>query len=65
MTAAAFPGEVRDAAAAHALGPDYVRAVGKVGVSHVRNELAADQVPRESEFDLFGGPPGPVGGAQE
>jgi ring-1,2-phenylacetyl-CoA epoxidase subunit PaaA len=32
--------EVADAAAAHALGPEYVRAVGKVVASHVRNELA-------------------------
>jgi ring-1,2-phenylacetyl-CoA epoxidase subunit PaaA len=32
--------EVRDAAAAHALGPEYVAAVGKVIASHVRNELA-------------------------
>ncbi|MFN2607598.1 MAG: Phenylacetic acid catabolic protein [Acidimicrobiales bacterium] len=34
------PMEVADAAAAHAVGPDYVRAVGKVITSHVRNELA-------------------------
>ena len=33
-------GEVPDAAAAHALGPEYVSAVGKVVASHVRNELA-------------------------
>lgn len=33
-------GEVRDAAAAQALGPEYVAAVGKVVASHVRNELA-------------------------
>ena len=36
----AFAGEVADAAAAHALGPAYVTAVGKVISSHVRNELA-------------------------
>lgn len=35
-----FSGEVADAAAAHGLGDDYVRAVGKVIASHVRNELA-------------------------
>ena len=40
MTAAAFIGEVADAAAARALGPEYVTAVGKVVTSHVRNELA-------------------------
>ena len=32
--------EVRDAAAARDLGPEYVAAVGKVVTSHVRNELA-------------------------
>ncbi len=35
-----FAGEVIDAAAAHAVGPEYVMAVGKVVNSHVRNELA-------------------------
>src|SRR5205085_7886836 len=35
-----FAGDVADAAAAHDLGDDYVRAVGKVIQSHVRNELA-------------------------
>jgi ring-1,2-phenylacetyl-CoA epoxidase subunit PaaA len=35
-----FTEEVADAAAAHAVGPDYVTAVGKVVGSHVRNELA-------------------------
>ncbi len=35
-----FTGEVADAAAAHAVGDDYVTAVGKVVRSHVRNELA-------------------------
>ncbi len=40
MTAAPFAGEVADAAAAHAVGPEYVAAVGKVVASHVRNELA-------------------------
>jgi ring-1,2-phenylacetyl-CoA epoxidase subunit PaaA len=33
-------GDVHDAAAAQALGPEYVSAVGKVVTSHVRNELA-------------------------
>lgn len=32
--------DVADAAAAHGVGPEYVRAVGKVIASHVRNELA-------------------------
>ena len=35
-----FTGEVADAAAAHALAPEYVTVVGKVISSHVRNELA-------------------------
>ncbi|HEV3498522.1 MAG TPA: Phenylacetic acid catabolic protein [Actinomycetes bacterium] len=35
-----FAEEVTDAGAAHAVGPDYVTAVGKVVSSHVRNELA-------------------------
>jgi ring-1,2-phenylacetyl-CoA epoxidase subunit PaaA len=35
-----FTHQVADAAAAHAVGPDYVTAVGKVVSSHVRNELA-------------------------
>ncbi|HWH34719.1 MAG TPA: Phenylacetic acid catabolic protein [Acidimicrobiales bacterium] len=35
-----FDGEVADATAARALGPEYVAAVGKVIASHVRNELA-------------------------
>jgi ring-1,2-phenylacetyl-CoA epoxidase subunit PaaA len=39
-----FTEEVADAAAAHALGPDYVAAVGKVVASHVRNELAGASV---------------------
>ncbi len=56
MTAAAFPGEVRDAAAAHALGPDYVRAVGKVVVSHVRNELAGAAAFDEPAIALAPGP---------
>ena len=33
----AFAGEVPDAAAAHALGAEYVSVVGKVVASHVRN----------------------------
>jgi len=37
---APFADEVTDPAAAHAVGPDYVVAVGKVIASHVRNELA-------------------------
>lgn len=40
VTEPGFSGEVQDAAEAHAVGPDYVRAVGKVVLSHVRNELA-------------------------
>ncbi len=36
----AFTEDVADAAAAHAVGPEYVAAVGKVVGSHVRNELA-------------------------
>ncbi|MDP8975334.1 MAG: phenylacetate-CoA oxygenase subunit PaaI [Actinomycetota bacterium] len=35
-----FTGEVANASEAHALGAEYVRAVGKVISSHVRNELA-------------------------
>lgn len=41
---ASFTGEVADAAAAHAMGPEYVTAVGKVVTSHVRNELAGATV---------------------
>ena len=35
-----FTEEVADPAAAHAVGEEYVTAVGKVVRSHVRNELA-------------------------
>ena len=56
MTAAAFAGEVPDAAAAHALGADYVRAVGKVVVSHVRNELAGAAAFDEPAIALAPGP---------
>jgi len=41
---APFAEEVPDAAAALALGPEYVAAVGKVIASHVRNELAGASV---------------------
>ncbi|HEV2759497.1 MAG TPA: hypothetical protein VGV86_08030, partial [Acidimicrobiales bacterium] len=34
-------------------------------LSGLGNRLAAHLVPLESEFDLFGGPPVPVGGAPE
>jgi ring-1,2-phenylacetyl-CoA epoxidase subunit PaaA len=40
----AFSGEVVDAAAAHALGADYVAVLGKVINSHVRNELTGASV---------------------
>jgi ring-1,2-phenylacetyl-CoA epoxidase subunit PaaA len=39
-----FAGEVADAAAAQALGPGYVSAIGKVIASHVRNELTGAAV---------------------
>lgn len=39
-----FAEEVPDATAARAVGPEYVSAVGKVIVSHVRNELAGATV---------------------
>jgi ring-1,2-phenylacetyl-CoA epoxidase subunit PaaA len=51
-----FTGEVADAAAAHALGPEYVRAVGKVITSHVRNELAGATVFDEPAIALAPGP---------
>jgi ring-1,2-phenylacetyl-CoA epoxidase subunit PaaA len=51
-----FTGEVADAAAARALGPDYVRAVGKVITSHVRNELAGATVFDEPAIALAPGP---------
>jgi ring-1,2-phenylacetyl-CoA epoxidase subunit PaaA len=49
-------GEVADASAAHALGPDYVRAVGKVVASHVRNELAGAVAFDEPAIALAPGP---------
>jgi ring-1,2-phenylacetyl-CoA epoxidase subunit PaaA len=39
-----FADEVPDAAAARAVGPEYVTAVGKVITSHVRNELTGASV---------------------
>lgn len=51
-----FAGEVADAAAAHAVGPDYVRAVGKVLASHVRNELAGAATFDEPAIALAPGP---------
>jgi ring-1,2-phenylacetyl-CoA epoxidase subunit PaaA len=48
--------EVADAAAAHALGPDYVRAVGKIIASHVRNELAGAVAFDEPAIALAPGP---------
>ena len=51
-----FPGEVADAASAHALGADYVTAVGKVITSHVRNELAGATVFDEPAIALAPGP---------
>ncbi len=60
MTAAGaevpFAGEVADAAAAHAVGPDYVTAVGKVIASHVRNELAGATVFDEPAITLAPAP---------
>lgn len=49
---APFRGEVADAAAAHALGPAYVEAVGKVISSHVRNELTGASVFDEPAITL-------------
>lgn len=51
-----FTGEVADAAAAHDVGPDYVRAVGKVVASHVRNELAGAAAFDEPAIALAPGP---------
>jgi ring-1,2-phenylacetyl-CoA epoxidase subunit PaaA len=51
-----FAGEVVDAAAAHAVGPEYVRAVGKVIQSHVRNELAGAVAFDEPAIALAPGP---------
>ena len=56
MSPAPFAGEVVDAAAAHALGEDYVRAVGKVVISHVRNELAGAAAFDEPAIALAPGP---------
>jgi ring-1,2-phenylacetyl-CoA epoxidase subunit PaaA len=51
-----FAGEVADAAGAHQVGPDYVRAVGKVVASHVRNELAGAVAFDEPAIALAPGP---------
>lgn len=51
-----FAGEVADAAAAHAVGSDYVRVVGKVVASHVRNELAGAVAFDEPAIALAPGP---------
>ena len=51
-----FTGEVADAAAAHAVGADYVTAVGKVVGSHVRNELAGATAFDEPAIALAPGP---------
>ena len=50
------PGGVADAEAAHALGAEYVRAVGKVIQSHVRNELAGAAAFDEPAIALAPGP---------
>jgi len=49
-------GDVTDASAAHALGPDYVQAVGKIIASHVRNELAGAVAFDEPAIALAPGP---------
>ncbi len=51
-----FTGEVGDADAARALGPEYVLAAGKVITSHVRNELAGAAVFDEPAIALAPGP---------
>ena len=51
-----FVEPVADAAAAHALGPDYVTAVGKVIASHVRNELTGASVFDEPAITLAPSP---------
>jgi ring-1,2-phenylacetyl-CoA epoxidase subunit PaaA len=56
VTETAFAGEVSDATAAHALGPEYVRVVGKVVLSHVRNELAGATAFDEPAIALAPGP---------
>jgi ring-1,2-phenylacetyl-CoA epoxidase subunit PaaA len=53
---APFTGDVADAAAAHAIGSDYVAAVGKVITSHVRNELAGATAFDEPAIALAPGP---------
>lgn len=51
-----FGGAVKDAEAAHAVGAEYVRAVGKVVLSHVRNELAGAAAFDEPAIALAPGP---------
>lgn len=51
-----FTGEVADAPAAQAVGPEYVTAVGKVVASHVRNELAGAVAFDEPAIALAPGP---------
>ena len=51
-----FSGEVDDAEHAHALGPEFVTAVGKVVASHVRNELAGAVVFDEPAIGMAPGP---------
>jgi ring-1,2-phenylacetyl-CoA epoxidase subunit PaaA len=51
-----FNGVVAGPAEAHALGPDYVAAAGKVIASHVRNELAGAAVFDEPAIALAPGP---------
>ncbi|MDQ4069251.1 MAG: phenylacetic acid catabolic family protein, partial [Actinomycetota bacterium] len=53
---APFTVEVADAEAAHALGPEYVAAVGKVINSHVRNELAGATAFDEPAIAMAPGP---------
>ena len=51
-----FGGEVGDAGAAHAVGGEYVSAVGKVIGSHVRNELAGAAAFDEPAIAMAPGP---------
>jgi len=51
-----FADPVEDATAAHAIGPEYVAAVGKVIASHVRNELAGAAVFDEPAITLAPNP---------
>ncbi len=51
-----FTGTVANASEAHAVGDDYVRAVGKVIASHVRNELAGATVFDEPAITLAPAP---------